>query len=1358
MKKSVLLLALVLSLTLVSAFSFPDWLDGVFNRGVTGNVVSSSDLSGHWKFEDNFNDESGNGNTLLSNYVTFIDGKEGLGKAVSFDGIGSVLRVDSSPSLNFGQANDFTIALWLSVQSSGKPQTIVSKGVFNNALRGGYFLQVMATGKPRIILQSSQGQGFNCIVDGEANLNDAGWKHLAVVVHRGATCDSNSVEFYVEGVRQSVSVIANRIPTNTGLNNPNPFRVGGRIVWDGTKTILQDFFKGQIDELRVYQRGLSGVEVKELAQGGSSEECTDTDGGVNYFVKGTTMGIKPKEGFITHIDYCNLEGAGVVEGYCKQDPILGLILDLDSEPCPDGCIDGACIQTAQTYDLEISIATLKDEYSLGEPIQLTDPPEEISESGKIIIENSFQQNLPSISGITQKDIQSTRDLDSREMSGERVQSRRQIVEPTKQLGYIITLKEKPLLIKQKELKEEAKANEQYIDENPLISTITAFRFRATTSEDVPSETQKHKNRLLAEHSSVKVKIKDKLQKSGRITGRAVDDNFEENILLNEFQNIYNGIAIDITEEEAKEIESLPEVEKVSSNRLHELKLMDSAPLIGADQVWETVTDSQGSPITGEGVTIAILDTGVDYTHPDLGCINDERCGSLIFKDKLNPSIYEDKIVWEDYRNYDNVNFGNGDIYMYDLSTQQETQITTDLSGQSYPAIYGNKIVWKDWRNIDDSSADIYMCNLEGNNGDITSWCNTLESNGGGLKQITGAPFQQQRPAIYEDKIVWQDFRNPNIDWDIYMYDLSTQQETQITNAVNTQWEPAIYEDKIVWQDWRNDDEDAEFVNTDIYMYDLSTQQETPITNNLRGAWEPAIYGDKIVWEDTRNDNSDIYMYDLSTQQEIQITDKPTFEGYPAIYGDKIVWEAYKNGNFDIYMCNLEGNNGDITSWCNTLESNGGGVKRITDDLGRQWEPKIYGDRIVWTDYRRGIPDIYMYDLSTQEEIQIGTRFPFIRGLFPNEKIIGGYDFSNNDPNPFDYHGHGTHVAATAAGNGLLKGIAPDASILFYKVFPNAYDDVIISAIEQAVLDGADVISMSLGFSCLLELGGYTEECGPDDPESQAIDDAVSLGVTVVVAAGNDGLLGFGEGTIGSPGTARKAITVGASDKSDRIAGFSSIGPVRWRGETIVKPDVTAPGVSICAARYDSAFIDFNGNVPYCLAGSTSHAAISGTSMATPHVAGAAALIKQAHPDWTPEQIKTALMDSAVDLGLDENIQGAGRIDVAAALGVEPEPPVEKPQSKIVNNGNVDLIVDLRIKVQKEVTSDIWADVETPVNQQVTIPANGLIKLDSIFNPLGVSVDSVGEYRVVASLTDSSGNVLKDLNDNLIEASWEFSVN
>lgn len=268
------------------------------------------------------------------------------------------------------------------------------------------------------------------------------------------------------------------------------------------------------------------------------------------------------------------------------------------------------------------------------------------------------------------------------------------------------------------------------------------------------------------------------------------------------------------------------------------------------------------------------------------------------------------------------------------------------------------------------------------------------------------------------------------------------------------------------------------------------------------------------------------------------------------------------------------------------------------------------------------------------------------------KVVGGYDFVNNDNDPIDDHGHGTHVAATSAGNGVLKGVAPDASIYAYKVLDNGgsgYWDWVISGIERSsdpnqdgdYSDHLDVISLSLG-------GGGD----PDDPISTAIDNVVENGVVAVIAAGNSGP---GEQTIGSPGTARKAITVGATDKNDQIAYFSSRGPVIWtdingQEQAIIKPDVTAPGVSICAAEYDSAWSDRK-----CL--DDKHIAISGTSMATPHVSGAVALLLQKHPDWIPDEIKMALRNTAKDLGYDINTQGYGRIDALNAIQLTNKPPI-----------------------------------------------------------------------------------------------------
>jgi subtilisin family serine protease len=266
------------------------------------------------------------------------------------------------------------------------------------------------------------------------------------------------------------------------------------------------------------------------------------------------------------------------------------------------------------------------------------------------------------------------------------------------------------------------------------------------------------------------------------------------------------------------------------------------------------------------------------------------------------------------------------------------------------------------------------------------------------------------------------------------------------------------------------------------------------------------------------------------------------------------------------------------------------------------------------------------------------------------KVIGGWNFLNGSPDPMDDNGHGTHVAATAAGNGLLKGVAPDAHILAYKVCNSSgscLSSDIISAIDYATdpnrdgdqSDHVDVASMSLGGAG-----------NPNDSQSFAVDNATYAGVVVTVAAGNSGPTA---GTIESPGTARTAITVAAACKAAQvgvdshcatpIASFSSRGPLIFGDEDLQKPDVSAPGVLICAARWANAF----SGSPLCF--DDQHVRISGTSMATPHVAGAAALVRQAFPSYDPSQVKQLLKNSARSLGRPYDEQGAGEIDVLAAI-------------------------------------------------------------------------------------------------------------
>ena len=252
------------------------------------------------------------------------------------------------------------------------------------------------------------------------------------------------------------------------------------------------------------------------------------------------------------------------------------------------------------------------------------------------------------------------------------------------------------------------------------------------------------------------------------------------------------------------------------------------------------------------------------------------------------------------------------------------------------------------------------------------------------------------------------------------------------------------------------------------------------------------------------------------------------------------------------------------------------------------------------------------------------------GFGPGFKVVGGYDFVDDDDDPMDEYGHGTHVAGILAGDGEeVRGVAPHAHLLAYRVLDangsGTISDVIMG-IERSVdpnLDGdlsdhADVANLSLG--------------GPgdaDSPVSIAVDGAVEAGVVVSIAAGNTP----GQPTVAAPGSSRLGITVGNSDSEDALNVTSSRGPTfhDWN----LKPEVVAPGTLIRSAK---------------LGGGTLLA--SGTSMAAPHVAGAAALLLELHPDWTPADVKAALVGSAKPIEEEVMAQGGGRIDVYDAATLQ----------------------------------------------------------------------------------------------------------
>ncbi|MFI0418109.1 S8 family peptidase [Spongiactinospora sp. 9N601] len=253
--------------------------------------------------------------------------------------------------------------------------------------------------------------------------------------------------------------------------------------------------------------------------------------------------------------------------------------------------------------------------------------------------------------------------------------------------------------------------------------------------------------------------------------------------------------------------------------------------------------------------------------------------------------------------------------------------------------------------------------------------------------------------------------------------------------------------------------------------------------------------------------------------------------------------------------------------------------------------------------------------------------PDLRGKVTDER-----NFSK-EPSAADGHGHGTHVAATIAGQGTgtpaRKGVAPGAELVVGKVLDDCgsgFDSEVLAGMEWAAREAkADVINMSLG-------GGVTDGT---DPLSVAVDTLTAeTGTLFVIAAGNEGT----DYSVGSPGTATSALTVGAVDRNDALAEFSSRGP---RLDNAPKPDITAPGVGIVAARAEGTAL----GTPI----DTRYTTLSGTSMATPHVAGAAAILAQRHPEWTGGQLKNGLMSTTKTIdGQTAYEQGSGRLDVARA--------------------------------------------------------------------------------------------------------------
>ncbi|MEU9546648.1 S8 family serine peptidase [Streptomyces mirabilis] len=409
----------------------------------------------------------------------------------------------------------------------------------------------------------------------------------------------------------------------------------------------------------------------------------------------------------------------------------------------------------------------------------------------------------------------------------------------------------------------------------------------------------------------------------------------------------------------------------------------------------------------------------------------------------------------------------------------------------------------------------------------------------------------------------------------------------------------------------------------------------------------------------------------------------------------------------------------------------------TDGARKQSAAPAFADRIahIWLDglvhadladstAQIGAPQVWA-DGNTGQGVDVAVLDTGVDAGHPDlaDRIAGRQSFVP-DENTDDHVGHGTHVASIIAGTGAAsggkeKGVAPGARLDIGKVLDDTgsgQTSWVLAGMEWAAVDQhAKVINMSLGDG---------QPSDGTDPLSQAVDRlSAETGALFVVAAGNAGA----PDTISAPGAASDALTVGAVDSDDSLAGFSSQGP---RVDGALKPEITAPGVDILAANSQ-----FDGN------GGGAYQTMSGTSMATPHVTGAAALMAAAHPDLTGSQLKDLLTSSSRQTPQYDAFQaGSGRLDVAAAsqAGVfatatayaaqVPQNPADGVRRPVTYTNTTDTPVTLALSVE---AAHAPAGVFRLSASQVAVPAHGSAGVTVTIDGSGVTTGGRYTGQVVA---------------------------
>ena len=709
-----------------------------------------------------------------------------------------------------------------------------------------------------------------------------------------------------------------------------------------------------------------------------------------------------------------------------------------------------------------------------------------------------------------------------------------------QQEYLVEFKEQPLVVRQQELiRTDAVAYEQ--EKQALLHS--------------------YRERLSGEHREVV------LSSGARQRPLLGDPQIKQ-----EYVTSFNGVLIaNVDRRTLRTLEEHPSVQRVTPNRKVTAFLQESIPQISAERVWQ-------EGYRGANVTIAIIDTGVDYTHPDLG------------------GCYGNNVPLSPCKVSGGYDFVNDDADPMD-DQGHGTHVAATAAGGRFMDAPSTPSVSPSLTRVINVGSSVMV--LETNITDGFIRLPLLYANASGTFVGIGSPDD----GLSTSPTSFVLFNESRDDYFVASHHSGTSSSSYVLSAsVSTQG--SILEVEIVnevtrqtWCDRMIVGQTCTIGNASFIISSITRVDGRGTVGFTAG---PDVSFNTLYTREGLEIALPYAVTSLATPLDVS-PGALYFSDTPSL------WPQGHNGDsfyLSITEASVTGLIGQGYRFNMTLSSTLEGAVEVSEILDNN-------------------PALMRYDEVSERLVGITpsgvTRLSRIRDSSLRRSALIEHPFTLSSPS--------------------FIGVAPDAHIIAYKVLDSSgsgSSSNIISAIERAVdpngdgdsSDHLDILSMSLG-------GGGD----PDDPMSIAVDNAVRAGVVAVIAAGNSGPRSQ---TIGSPGTARKAITVGAVDKKDTLAYFSSRGPVIWSGGVLHKPEVVAPGVSICAAQWENAFSGRE-----CTDGA--HAAISGTSMATPHVAGLAALLKGKYPALSAEQIRSLIISTADDLGYSLDLQGVGRINAVSAL-------------------------------------------------------------------------------------------------------------